>query len=193
MGLVSRAYDFVNGTIADAEEIDVELNTLFNELNGNLDVSNFKPAAGILGSMLASAPNGIPETKLNTNSVSTSKIVDLSVTGVKIANATIPGTKLIWTSYTKTFSGSDYVDVIGQSILDTQFTPNLPIIAPGNLPLCVYADIPTGNDNRFTLCLHADATAHKWRVRITGTWGDNFGNYNTLLSGTSIVAIFLSL
>jgi hypothetical protein len=84
MGIIARAYDFVNGVIADAEEIDTELNTIYNEINGNLDVTNMKAAAGFTGSMLASAPNGVFEAKINNDAVINRCIKDGEIANSKM-------------------------------------------------------------------------------------------------------------
>lgn len=55
MGLISRTYDFVAGTLAKADEVDTELNTLYNWANGNVDDANIKAGAAIAGSKLADA------------------------------------------------------------------------------------------------------------------------------------------
>jgi hypothetical protein len=76
MGLLTRLYDFVDdGTmIAYGDQVDAELNQILAELNGNLDHSNLKANAGILGSQVAVAPNGLGTTNYNDNTVTGEKM-----------------------------------------------------------------------------------------------------------------------
>lgn len=88
MGLVTRAYDFVNGTVADGDQVDTELNTLFTLVNGNIDNQNIKPAAGIDGSKLASG------------SVGTTQLADLSVDNNKLKyDAAVDGNRAVTTNH----------------------------------------------------------------------------------------------
>lgn len=59
-----------------ANELEADIVELYNVLTGNIDVTNMKALAGLLGSMLADAPSGITTAKIN----------DKAVTDAKIAN-----------------------------------------------------------------------------------------------------------
>lgn len=56
MGLISRIYTFVNGTSANATEVNAEFDTIHTAINGNLDNNNIAPSANIAASKLASIP-----------------------------------------------------------------------------------------------------------------------------------------
>ncbi len=58
MGTLSLTYDFVDGTTAEADEVDANFATIVNEFNGSIDNDNIKAAAGIVGSKLNLAAAG---------------------------------------------------------------------------------------------------------------------------------------
>ena len=58
MGTVSRSYDFANGTTADADQVDTELNAIYSEFNGNIDNANIKAGAAIAESKIAFSGSG---------------------------------------------------------------------------------------------------------------------------------------
>lgn len=127
MGLITRSFDFVNGTLANGDEVDTDLNKIYTEINGNLDDNNVKPSAGIQGSKLAAGSVGttqltddsVDNNKLKDDAavdanravttnhirdaaVATTKIADLAVTNAKIADGTIQGPKIKLTAVNTT-------------------------------------------------------------------------------------------
>ena len=66
MGLISRIYDFVNGTMtADGDHVDAELNLIHGVINGNIENVNVKAGAAILFNKLANAPQGLLTAQVN--------------------------------------------------------------------------------------------------------------------------------
>lgn len=53
MGLITRQYTYTGGNTIDPSENNANENTLYNEVNGNLDNNNIKASAGIVESKLA--------------------------------------------------------------------------------------------------------------------------------------------
>lgn len=76
MGIIVKPYTLANAAIIYASEHNSNYDTLFNEINGNLDNANIKAAAGIEGSKLASKPSGVSASQINAK----------AVTGTEIAN-----------------------------------------------------------------------------------------------------------
>jgi len=52
MGTITKTYEFVDATTAEAEEVNTNFDTIYNEFNGNIDNANVKAAAAIAGSKL---------------------------------------------------------------------------------------------------------------------------------------------
>jgi hypothetical protein len=75
MGIVSKAYTFANGDIIDALKFNKDFDDLYGEFNGNIDNTNIKGGAGIVGTKIADAPNGIPTVKINDNAVTSAKLL----------------------------------------------------------------------------------------------------------------------
>lgn len=94
MGILTRLFNFVNGTTADAEQMDAELNQILSELNGNVDNANIKDNAGIEFSKLTGSPNGVTTAQINDLAVTTAKIADANVTTAKIADDAVDAAKL---------------------------------------------------------------------------------------------------
>lgn len=100
MGTISMTYDFVDGTTAEADEVDANFATIVNEFNGSIDNDNIKAAAGILGSKLnlaipgaigGTTPAAGAFTTLATSGAITAATT-LNVTGLStLATATIAG------------------------------------------------------------------------------------------------------
>lgn len=78
MGLISRSFDFVNGTVADAEQVDTDLNKVYTLVNGNLDNANIAASAGIDGTKLAD--NTVPGTKILDDAITAAKLSDSAAT-----------------------------------------------------------------------------------------------------------------
>ena len=123
MGLVTRSYDFVNGTIANGDEVDTDLNKLYTELNGNIDDANIKPSAAIAGSKIASG--SITIAQLADDSVDNNKLKDdaaidinRAVTRDHIRDAAINSAKILATA-------------IGFDRLNTSIVSFSSIISPG--------------------------------------------------------------
>lgn len=53
MGTITRTYTFTDGTTADADEVNAELDNIIDEINGNLDNDNIASDAAIAGSKLS--------------------------------------------------------------------------------------------------------------------------------------------
>jgi len=97
--------DVVSGNKVKASEWNGDINTAYSEINGNLDSSNIKSSgAGIKGTQLASAPDGVATVNLNDGSVSTAKIIDAAVTTPKVLAASLGEDKLKITIHSKTVS-----------------------------------------------------------------------------------------
>jgi hypothetical protein len=80
-----------DGETIDAADYNTPINTIVNEINGNLDNSNIDAAAAIAGSKLADS------------AITTAKIADANVTNAKLATgAGEPGGA--WTSWTPSFT-----------------------------------------------------------------------------------------
>ena len=54
MGLVTKTYTFSAGATIVASEHNTNFDTLFNLVNGNIDVNNLDASAGITNAQLAS-------------------------------------------------------------------------------------------------------------------------------------------
>ena len=87
-----------------AAEVDDDLNTLYDEFNGNIDNANIKVGANIATSKLALdgglqtghyADGSVTLAKLAANSVDSSKIVDGSITGTDIDSETVTSDNLV--------------------------------------------------------------------------------------------------
>lgn len=52
MGLITRLYNFANGAVADAEQVDAELDQILTLVNGNIENVNIKATAAISGTKL---------------------------------------------------------------------------------------------------------------------------------------------
>jgi hypothetical protein len=117
MGLITRGLKasggtpFVSGFDIDPTEMNTDLDTAYSEFNGNVDNANIKASAAIVGSKIASAPNGVGTSQINDNavtadklrddattdanrSVTTDHIRDLAVTKGKVAAATLTKAQL---------------------------------------------------------------------------------------------------
>lgn len=87
--------DYVAGNDELAQEFNDDINTVYNDYNGNITNVNCSPIMALEGSKLADAPSGVSTAKINDgaintvkladNSVTTAKIIDLNVTTIKIA------------------------------------------------------------------------------------------------------------
>ena len=119
MGRVARhpGAPFVRGEILDGiNDLEVDINNIVTEVNGNLDDTNIKAFAVIAGSKIADG--SIQTEKLTDNSVTTAKLVDDAVTVAKMAETSLssfavdtytPGSGVVATVLTS------YVDVPGLS------------------------------------------------------------------------------
>ena len=58
MALITRTHDFVDGTVAEAEEVDTDFNTLYNEFNGSINNDNIASDAAIDGSKVTGVATG---------------------------------------------------------------------------------------------------------------------------------------
>lgn len=56
MGFVSRIYNFVNGTSADADQVDAEFDNIIATLNGNIDNANISGSASIAATKVDPIP-----------------------------------------------------------------------------------------------------------------------------------------
>lgn len=90
MATVSKVYTFANGDIIDAIKFNVDFDTIYNEFNGNIDNANIKSGAGIIGSKIASSPNGIDTAQIN----------DIAVTAAKLRfDAATDGNRAVTTNH----------------------------------------------------------------------------------------------
>ena len=80
MPTITRLYNFVDGTIAYADQVDDELNQIHNLVNGGLDSTNSAANAGYTGAQIASAPAGVDTTNINDDAVTAAKLRDSAVT-----------------------------------------------------------------------------------------------------------------
>jgi len=80
MGTVTKPYTFADGDIIDALKFNNNFDALYGEFNGNIDNANVKALAGIVGSKIASAPDGIDTAQLNNNAVTDAKLRSDAVT-----------------------------------------------------------------------------------------------------------------
>ncbi len=71
MGLIS-VNDITDGTAADAEDVNANINTIADEINGNISNANIDNDAGILG------------TKIADETVDTDQLTDRAVTSLKL-------------------------------------------------------------------------------------------------------------
>lgn len=53
MALITRTYDFVDGTVAEADEVDTDFNTIYDEFNGSIDGDNISSTASLTLASLA--------------------------------------------------------------------------------------------------------------------------------------------
>ena len=84
------AGDYVAGNDILGSEANGDANTAYAAINGNIDTNNIKPSgAGIKGTQLASAPDGVAAANINTDAVETAKIKDLNVTKGKLAASAV--------------------------------------------------------------------------------------------------------
>ena len=97
MGLISRqgTAPIESGDLADAAEIEAEFDTLFSEINGNLNDANIVSGANISG------------TKLADNTVTNAKLADSTITTAKIASETILQGDLAQTALSRIFFVTD--------------------------------------------------------------------------------------
>lgn len=130
MGLVTRSFDFVNGTIANGDEVDTDLNKLYTELNGNIDDANIKPSAAIAGSKIASG--SITTAQLADDSVDNNKLKDdagvdanRAVTRDHIRDAAINSAKILATAI-----GFDRLNTSTVSF-SSLITPGVPTVDTG--------------------------------------------------------------
>lgn len=81
-GIVTKPTTFVNGTIADASQVNANYDTLYTLVNGNIDNANVKAAAGIVFSKLDSATVvGVTDAQVLTSKTLTAPVINGTVTG----------------------------------------------------------------------------------------------------------------
>ena len=119
--------DWVAGDDALAANFNGDANTIYNEFNGNTDNANIKALAGIEGTKIATAPNGIPTDRINDSAVASAKIADGAIIAAKIPTASIIKGKLKLVEVTEAFS----VVVVAGSNKIVTVTPGaaLPLMA----------------------------------------------------------------
>lgn len=98
MGTITRAVkagsgtgDYSTGTIL-ASEVNADINTVYNEVNGNLDSNNL-------------VDNAVSTAKMQNSAVTTAKIADSNVTTAKIADSNITRAKLASSAKSQAASG----------------------------------------------------------------------------------------
>lgn len=103
-GIVSKPYTFSNNTIADANQVNANYDTLYTLVNGNLDNDNIAAAAGIVFSKLdAVTVAGVTASQNLTNKTLTGPVFSGSITGTY----TLAGTPTITApTITGTIAGS---------------------------------------------------------------------------------------
>jgi hypothetical protein len=57
MGLISRLYNFVSGTVIDSEQVDAELNQILAVLNGGIDSANVTDGSLALADLATATKN----------------------------------------------------------------------------------------------------------------------------------------
>ena len=175
MGIVARPVgDFVNGTVADGDQVDSDFNAIYNEFNGNIDNNNLKSAAAIDGNKLANAPSGVPTAKINDLAVTTAKLADDAVTGAKLQDhASDDSQRAVTTNHIKdanvlkaklaltVWSNPGLITLTGgldRRVVDTG------LLTASTLPVSVYLASTADLGEVVSLVLFQDAG--KWWVQI---------------------------
>lgn len=99
MALVTRT-PYADGNIITAAGQNANEEAIVTQVNGNIENVNISPTAGIEGTKLADAPNGIPTVKINDLAVNENKLATDSVTTTKIKDSNVTSAKLAADSIT---------------------------------------------------------------------------------------------
>lgn len=178
MSLVTRSYDFVNGTIADGDQVDTEFNTLYAVINGNLDDANIKVGAGIQGGKLAAgsvtgtqlANNSVDNNKLKSDgaidvnrAVTTDHIRDGAVTQPKIAADAVQAANVKFSDSADLTQNVNALATL-DSLVDTGINrTSFPIAF-----VIMINDASSVDFSGISLVLNNDGTAN-WKVRVRAT------------------------
>jgi len=128
--MVTRLYDFVDGTVAKADEVDAELNQLVSELNSNVILTTgAQTKAGVL--TLSSAPviAAITNTGTLTLPTSTDTLVGKATTDT-LTNKRITKREVTTTSSVNPTPASDITDIYTITALAAAATFGAPTGTP---------------------------------------------------------------
>ena len=106
MGLISRLYNWVSGTISSSE-VNAEFDQVLTLVNGNLDSNNL--AADAVGTSDI-ADGAVTTAKLAADAVTTAKILDVNVTNAKLAADAVTTAKILDANVTNAKLAADAVD-----------------------------------------------------------------------------------
>lgn len=79
MGTINRTYNFTNGSVADADQVDTDFNTIYDEFNGNIENANIKATAGIETSKLELSTGATASIDLNGQKIDLDADADTSI------------------------------------------------------------------------------------------------------------------
>jgi hypothetical protein len=170
MGLVALPNSFANGTPNDGPQVRANDDAIVAQVNGNLDVNNVKPNAGLPGTVISnSAGSRIPTdrvedgaitlAKLASNSVDTSKIVAGSVDVSRLGAQAVTGPKVKITSFAWSPGGS----LAGGA--DNSISTGLDVA--NTVPLCItteLAGVPSTTTAKYHVNLHNNTATGKWHL-----------------------------
>lgn len=166
--------DIPNGTTAEAEDVNRNVNTLADEINGRLDNSNIASSAGIDPSKLSPVITSVKFDQTSSWTASTS----MSDTGLELSLE--PGVWLLMASLRFNMS------VASDRLVSAEFYDDTAAARIGAVGSVRIAN-DTNNNANTTPLLHVETVSStrtiKIRAQVTATSGTN------TLSGTSFVAM----
>jgi len=136
MATITKTYEFVDATTAEAAEVNTNFDTIYNEFNGSIDNANVKAAAAIAGSKLnlTSGTGAITATGAVAITGAT------AITGALSVSTTLTQTGAASLASTLAVSGKSTFAATVQTV--TAYTP----AAAGTATL----DVSVGNIHRIT-------------------------------------------
>jgi len=167
---------WIAGARLTATELNSEYLSLLNDYNGNITDANISASAGIQGSKLASAPNGVPAAKINDGAIDTI---------AKIANNILTQGKMKVTLYTGF--------VIPASIGAGSFAAANTGFTTAKVPMLVYIEMTNENVSglKYLALDHFyNLTTNSWWITLSAPNGT--GTY-TKQAGDAVKAIFLDV
>lgn len=149
-----------------ANELEADIVELYNVLSGNLDVTNFKALAGILGTMLADAPAGVPTSKINDKAVTDAKLAydgasdALRAVGVDHVKTDAIAARALELNIYSHASGVGPITPGNSSVIDTGLSSTGTIV-----PLLAYLDVP-GVGGLAGLTIYKDNGSNTWKISV---------------------------